>query len=743
MTTQYVFRVKGMDCVDEVAALRGVLRPLVRADEDLSFDVLRAKMVVVAADPSLTENAIREAVARTGMSALPWEVDRAPGKESFWARRGRAALAAASGALTALAFLVHWVTHGSLAEALTEGFGAADHRLPPGSITLCAGAILAGEWFIAPRAWSALRRIRPDMNLLMTIAIVAAVLIGEWLEAAMVAFLFTFALALETWSVGRARRAVERLLELTPMMARVLDPEGREKEVRPEGVDPGTRFVVRPGEKIPLDGRVVEGTSEVDQAPITGESVPAAKKPSDTVFAGSLNGNGALVVESTKRAGDTTLARIVRLVEEAQAKRSSSEQWVERFARVYTPAVMILAVLLFTVPPMVFGAAWGDWIYRSLVLLVIACPCALVISTPVSVVAALAAAARHGVLVKGGVHLEAPARLGAIAFDKTGTITKGRLAVTVVLPMGGHDRNELLEAASAIEARSGHPIAQAIVRHARAEGITAPPAEEFQAIQGKGASARIRGREYWLGSHRYLEERKQETPEVHDRLETLARDGMTVVVVGDESHVCGLIALADEVRPESAGAVRELRELGVAHLIMLTGDNRGTAERIGREAGLDEIRSELLPEDKVTVVEELVRRYGSVAMVGDGINDAPALARASLGIAMGAAGSDAAIETADVALMSDDVSRIPWLVRHSRRTLRIVRQNIVFALAVKAAFVLLTFLGHASLWTAIAADMGASLLVIFNGLRLLGGGVSFSEGGKRVADAVDPQDREG
>ena len=487
-------------------------------------------------------------------------------------------------------------------------------------------------------------------------------------------------------------------------------------------VEVGARFVVRPGERLPLDGRVAGGSSEVNQAPITGESTPVPKQAGDEVFAGTINGDGALEVESTKRAEDTTLAHIIRMVEEAQSRKAPSEQWVERFARLYTPVVMGLALAVLLLPPLVFGAAWADWIYRALVLLVIACPCALVISTPVSIVAALTAAARNGVLVKGGLFIESPSRLRAVALDKTGTLTLGRPAVVEVIPLAGHDERELIERVGSLESRSEHPLARAILAYAKDRGIDVRPAEDFQILQGKGAMGRIEGREYWLGSHRYLEERGQETPEIHQRLESMSQAGRTAVVVGTGDHVCGLIAVADAVREESRGAVQALREAGIETVVMLTGDNRGTAEAIGKETGIDEVRAELLPAEKVAAIDQLVERYGQVAMIGDGVNDAPAMARATLSVAMGAAGSDAAIETADVALMSDDLSKLPWLIGHSRRTLRVIRQNIGFSLAVKAVFVLLTFAGYSSLWAAIAADMGASLLVVFNGLRLLGRG---------------------
>jgi Zn2+/Cd2+-exporting ATPase len=395
-----------------------------------------------------------------------------------------------------------------------------------------------------------------------------------------------------------------------------------------------------------------------------------------------------------------------------------SEQWVERFARVYTPAILGLAVVVAVVPPL-FGGQPSDWFYRALVLLVIGCPCALVIATPVAIVASLAASARHGVLLKGGRVAEIPARLRVVALDKTGTLTEGRPRVVEVVPLAEHDEGGLLSRAAALEADSQHPIALAVLARAREHGVPIRAASQVTAIHGKGVEGTIDGRRFWLGSHRFLEERDQETPEVHRRLEVMARGGQTIVVVGNETHVCGLIAVADGVRPNAAAAVAALRRAGVARVVMLTGDNQGTAEVVGREVGVDEIRAELLPEDKVRAIEELEAEHGPTAMIGDGVNDAPALARSSLGVAMGAAGTDAAIETADVALMGDDLGKLAWLVEHSRATVAVIRVNTAFALGVKLLFAVLTFAGLASLWGAIAADMGASLLVVANALRLL------------------------
>jgi Cd2+/Zn2+-exporting ATPase len=702
-THSLAFKIRGMDCAEEIAVLKREVGPLVGGEERLVFDLLRGKMTVEDGHRGAAEADILRAVERTGMQAQPWEDRPAhPESEGFWRKRGRTMLTALSSSMV-------------LAGFATQALGT-DLWLGRGLYLL---AILAGSRYILPKAWLALRRLRLDMNLLMTIAVVGAVAIGEWLEAATVSFLFALSLTLESWSVARARRAVAALLDLTPRTVRVLRAGGGEEEIAAEQADVGCSFVVKPGERIPLDGRVLDGASAVDQAAITGESMPVAKRRGEPVYAGTINGDGALVCESTKRQEETTLAHILRMVEEAQSRRAPSEQWVERFARIYTPAVMAGALLVLLVPPLAFGGAWEEWIYRALALLVIACPCALVISTPVSIVAALASAARHGVLIKGGLYVELPARLRAVALDKTGTLTRGRPEVVEVVALSGHDEPELLERVAALEARSEHPLARAILAYAKGRGVGVRPAEDFRILQGEGAAGRFNGREYWLGSHRYLEDRGQETAEIHARLEAMSSAGQTAVVVGTDEHVCGLIAVADAVRPEARGAVQALRDAGVEAVVMLTGDNRGTAESIGRETGLDEVRAELLPAEKVAAIDQLSGRYGPVAMIGDGVNDAPAMAKATLSVAMGAAGSDAAIETADVALMTDDLSRLPWLIRHSRRTLAVIRQNIAFSLLIKAVFVLLTFAGYASLWGAIAADMGASLLVIANGLRLL------------------------
>jgi Cd2+/Zn2+-exporting ATPase len=525
---------------------------------------------------------------------------------------------------------------------------------------------------------------------------------------------------LEHWSVGRARRAVESLLELSPAKARYICPHDGDILEKPIAEVPvGVTVLVRPGDRIPLDGRITKGITTVNQSPITGESIRVEKKIGDEVFAGTINEDGAIEFQATKLAGDTILSGIIRLVKESQGKRAASQRFVETFAAYYTPLMMALSLAIMVLPPFIVGASWHTWFYRGLVILVIACPCALVISTPVSIMAALTAAARNGVLVKGGLYLEAVGRLMVVAFDKTGTLTNGRPDVQQVVPLNGHSHRDLLERAAALESNSQHPLATAILRKAQAEGVEAARAENYQAVKGKGAIGSVHGKSFWIGSRRFMEEKGMGTKEIRDKAESFEDAGHSVVVVGNESHVCGLITISDTPRKEAYQCIRDLRRQGIGKIVMLTGDNFGTASAIAEYTGVDEFRAALLPEEKVKAIEALIAKFGATAMIGDGVNDAPAMAGASLGIAMGAIGTDTAIETADIVFMSDDLAKLPWLIGHSRRTLATVKTNICIALGLKILFIGLSLLGMASLGMAIAADMGASLLVVFNGLRLL------------------------
>lgn len=722
----FAYHVRGLDCAEEMAALRATVGRLPGVT-DLSFDLLDGTMRLEA-DPSVVNDpavlaAVREARLEAVRIPPGGAVNSRGPKQTFWAEHGRLLACAGSAVFTAAAFLVHAVWHGGLRHALAAGEEVPPHIYPLPVILLYGLAVVIGGWFIAPKAWSAIRQRRADMNLLMTIAVLGAIGIGQWFEAASVTALFSLALWLESWSVGRARRAVQALMTLSPPTARVVGEDDRSEIEHPvEDVLPGARVAVRPGERIPLDGVILEGATTINQAPITGESIPVVKQPGDEVFAGTINNEGAIRFRVLRPARDTTLARILRMVEDARQRRAPVEQAVERFARYYTPAVMVMAALVLVIPPLAGHGAWGDWFYRALVWLVMACPCALVIATPVSLVASLTAAARKGVLIKGGVYLEIPASLRAVALDKTGTLTNGHPEVQAIIPLDNHTPVQLLATAAGLESQSDHPLARAVLRRAAAGGVAPRPASDHQAVPGKGVYALIEGRRYWIGNHRWLHEMSLEDESLHRRLESLEDEGHSVVIIGQSQHVCGLMTLADELRPGARAAVRRLKALGIRQVTMLTGDNEGTAAAIARAAGVDSFRAELLPGEKQEAVGELSRRYGPVAMIGDGVNDAPALAAAAVGIAMGAAGTDAALETADIALMSDELSRVPWLIRHSRRTRRVIRANLIIALGIKAVFMVLAALGRATLWMAIAADMGASLLVISHGLRLRHGG---------------------
>jgi Cd2+/Zn2+-exporting ATPase len=552
----------------------------------------------------------------------------------------------------------------------------------------------------------------------MLIAVVGAIAIGEWSEAAMVTFLFALAQWIESRNMERARLAIRALMELSPNEA-LVHRDGRDVRVPVDTVLIGDVLVVRPGEKIPLDGVVAAGDSEVNQAPITGESLPAVKQPGDEVFAGTINGHGALTVRVTHLRGDTTLARIINLVEHAQSERAPSQTFVERFARIYTPAVVGLAALVAVVPPLLFAEAWPAWVYRALVFLVISCPCALVLSTPVSIVSALAGAARKGVLIKGGRHLETLGRVRCVAFDKTGTLTHGTPAVVDVQAIAPWSRRDVLKLAASVESRSEHPIGRAIRRLARDEGVEAAACEAHRALPGLGASADVEGVPVAVGSRRLFEEQGWYTADADAVATGMAGADRTIVLLAAGGRPVGVIAVADAARQTGREAIGLLRRAGVPHIAMLTGDHASTAERVGAAMDVTEVRAGLLPEDKLQAIRDLKAAHGPVAMVGDGVNDAPALAAADVGIAMGVAGSDAALETADVALMSDELLRIPYAVRLSRSTVRNIQVNIALSLGLKAVFLVLAGLGMATLWMAVAADMGASLLVIGNGLRLL------------------------
>lgn len=578
-------------------------------------------------------------------------------------------------------------------------------------------AAVVGAVFPAQRAWQSIKRRSLDINVLMVIAVAGAIAIRQYEEAAMVVSLFAAAQWIEAQSLDRARRAIGRLLDLAPSDVLIRDERG-DRAVDIDDVIPGSLMIVRPGEKIALDGVVRDGRSDVNQAPITGESLPAEKAEGDEVFAGTINGHGALTVAVTRRRNDTTLARIVHLVESAQAKRAPLQQFIDRFAAWYTPSVVGLSLLVATVPVLMFAQPFDLWLYRALVLLVVACPCALVISTPVSIVSALAGAARQGVLVKGGIHLERLAGVRVVAFDKTGTVTTGRLSLDAVQPLNGHTADELVKWAASVESRSEHPIAAAIMTSAHARGVMLDLPSDVRALPGLGVEGRVNGELIVCGTPRLFNERGGMTPAASALANQIAQSGMSPVVVSRNGAAIGVLGVSDRPKAGAAQVVSDLRAHGVSRVAMITGDHDAAARATGSVLGVDDVRSGQLPADKVTAVEHLRQAHGAIAMVGDGVNDAPALAAADVGIVMGAMGSDAALETADIALMTDELPKVPYTIRLSRATLANIRANVALSIALKAAFVVLAISGVATLWMAVLADTGASALVVANAVRL-------------------------
>lgn len=585
-------------------------------------------------------------------------------------------------------------------------------------IPLYIVAMVLGGWGNFKKAARALPRMNFNMSVLMSVAVIGALTIGQYEEGASVAFLYAISEMLEAWTMDKARRSIRQLMDIAPKTARVRRA-GVESEVPVEEINVDDVMIIRPGEKIAMDGVIINGESAINQAAITGESIPAEKGPGAEVFAGTLNTTGSLEVRVTKLVQDTTIAKIIHMVEDAQGKRAPSQAFVEKFAAVYTPFVLALAFGIVFIPPIFLGYEWAPWIYRGLALLVVACPCALVVSTPVAIVSAISNAAKNGVLIKGGIYLEEAGSLNAIAFDKTGTLTKGEPVVTDIVPVGSLPEDRLLKMAASLEARSEHPLAIAIVKAAEGRGYQIGPAEAFTAITGRGAQGKIDGQVIYIGNPRLFTELGVSLTPVAKQVEDLQKQGKTAMIMGTQTEFLGLIAVADEVRDTSAAAIAALRQAGIQHTIMLTGDNAATAQAMAARVGVDDFRAELLPQDKVTAVQELLGKYGKVAMIGDGINDAPALALSTVGIAMGGAGTDTALETADIALMADDLSKLPFTIRLSRKALSIIRQNITFSLVIKAIAVLAVFPGWLTLWLAILADMGATIVVTLNSLRLL------------------------
>ncbi|KEF38420.1 copper/silver-translocating P-type ATPase,heavy metal-translocating P-type ATPase, Cd/Co/Hg/Pb/Zn-transporting [Schinkia azotoformans MEV2011] len=592
-----------------------------------------------------------------------------------------------------------------------------DHIAP---MIVFAASILIGGYTLFRKGLKNLSKFQFDMSTLMTIAIIGAALIGEWSEGATVVILFAISEALERFSMDKARESIESLMDIAPKEA-LIRRGTRELPINVYDIQIGDTMIVKPGQKLAMDGIVVKGTSTLNQAAITGESVPVTKTIDDEVFAGTLNEEGLLEVKVTKLVEDTTLSKIIHLVEEAQAERAPSQAFIDKFAKYYTPVIVVLAFLIASIPPFL-GGDWSTWIYQGLSVLVVGCPCALVISTPVSVVTAIGNAARNGVLIKGGIHLEKTGSLKVIAFDKTGTLTKGIPVVTDIVTFDGNE-NEILAITAAIEKGSQHPLASAIMKKAEANGLNFNDiaVEELQSLTGKGIKARVKNEMYYVGSPNLFKEILPDGIDntITEKISTLQTQGKTVMIIGTENKILCLIAVADQIRETSKEVIYKLHQLGIKKTVMLTGDNKRTANVIGKEVGVSEIKADLLPEDKLTFIKELRENYQSVAMVGDGINDAPALAASTVGVAMGGAGTDTALETADIALMSDDLSKLPFTMNLSRKALGTIKQNIAFSLVMKALALLLVVPGWLTLWIAIFADMGATLIVTLNSLRLL------------------------
>jgi Cd2+/Zn2+-exporting ATPase len=687
--------IENMDCPTEEALIRSKLKGFPGVT-GLEFNLLQRNLNISHTLPSL--DPVVAALNAIGMQVgVVEQPDELPAEEktNWWPLVVAGVAALGAEIIEMLTVGHHWLT-----------------------LLLALVAILTGGLETYKKGWIALRNRNLNMNALMSIAVTGALFIGQWPEAAMVMFLFALAELIEVKSLDRARSAIRGLMAMTPESATVKLSDGSWGEVPAKDVALDCIVRVRPGERIALDGLIVEGNSTVDQAPITGESLPVEKGPGEPVFAGTINQAGSFQFRVTAGANNSTLTRIIHAVEAAQGSRAPTQRFVDQFARVYTPAVFAVALAVAVIPPLAFGGAWLEWTYRALVLLVIACPCALVISTPVTIVSGLAAAARRGILIKGGVYLEEGRKLAWLALDKTGTITHGKPAQTDFKALGGTDPEEARCLAASLASRSDHPVSHAIAVAAEADGIMPREVTNFSALAGRGATGLIGDRVYRLGNFRLAEENGVNGSALTASIDVLERQGKSVVLLTDDTQPLALFGVADTIKESSREAIADLHRLGV-RTMMLTGDNQHTAEAIARSVGIDEVRAGLLPEDKLSVIEKFQGNGGTVGMVGDGINDAPALARADVGFAMGAAGTDTAIETADVALMDDDLRKVAIFVQLSRTTSAILKQNIALALGIKVVFLGLTLMGHATMWMAVFADMGASMIVVANGLRLL------------------------
>jgi len=694
-----VYRVQGFTCTNCAAQFEQNVKALPGVkDAKVNFG---ASKISVEGEATIEE--LEKAGAFENLRLFPEKQRIVVEKESFWKKTTNIRTV-----ISAVLLLVAWLIRDQYGE---------EHWLP---VSLYAASILIGGFSLFLKGFKNLAVLRFDMNTLMTVAIIGAATIGEWGEGATVVFLFAISEALERYSMEKARQSISSLMDIAPKEATVRK-NGQDIQIPVEDIQIGDIMIVKPGQKLAMDGEIVKGTSSINQAAITGESIPVTKSVGDEVFAGTLNEEGLLEVKVTKTVEDTTIAKIIHLVEEAQAERAPSQAFVDRFAKYYTPMIMLLALGVAVIPPLFFGGDWNAWVYEGLAILVVGCPCALVVSTPVAIVTAIGNAARNGVLIKGGIHLEEAGSLSAIAFDKTGTLTRGVPVVTDLIPLQSHSADECLSIAATLEKGSQHPLASAIVRKAEEEELSLPDVEDFSSITGKGVKATVNSSEYYIGSPRLFEELLSigRMKDIQSQIEKLQHEGKTVMILGTSEQALALIAVADEVRETSKDVIQKLHAIGIKKTIMLTGDNKATAHAIGEKVGITDIKGELLPQDKLEAIKQLKKSGQRVGMVGDGVNDAPALATATVGIAMGGAGTDTALETADIALMADDLEKLPFTIKLSRKALQIIKQNITFSLAIKLIALLLVVPGWLTLWIAIFADMGATLIVTLNGLRLL------------------------
>lgn len=701
-----IFYIPKMDCPAEEKLIRVQLQKMPEIKQ-LEFNLLQKELTVTHRLADVAN--IQKVLASLGMEAQP------KNNTSYTAK----SLTLLQPSITRWDWLVIVISGGLAFLAEIFAFTTQNEKSPL-IIGLALASMLIGGRQTFMKGLRALRYFTLNMNFLMTIAIIGAVVIGEWPEAAMVTFLFALAEMIESYSLDKARHAIRQLMEITPDMATVQNTSGGWLVKSVQEIKLNDIVWVKPGERIPLDGIVIKGQSSVNQAPITGESMPLLKKENDTVFAGSINERGSFEFKVTAYANETLLAKITRAVQQAQSERAPTQRFVDQFAKYYTPAMVLFALLIATLPTLVWAAPFYPWFYKALVLLVIACPCALVISTPVTVVSGLAAAARHGILIKGGTYLEKGHQLKALAFDKTGTLTYGKPQVTDVITLAELSENEILQLAASLESHSEHPVAEAIVQRwqTMASQNALLPVNQFETIPGQGIIGVIQNQPYFLGNHRFAEAKKVCNANIETVLNRLEQQGKTTIVLGTTQKALAVLAVADTVRPTSKQALQSLHKLGITS-VMITGDNPTTAKTIAKTLGIDEVQANLLPENKLTAIDKLLKKYGTVGMVGDGINDAPALAKASIGFAMGHSGTDIALETADIALMEDNLNKVPFFIMLSRRTWHKLIQNITLSIGVKIIFFTLALMGLASLWMAIFADMGASLIVVLNGLRLI------------------------